>query len=170
MRENYNLRKEWSNIFKTGDWEICQLEGTFDTITTPDERIERAKTLIFPDQSALQNDDLCHGVFLEDFSMGWAFTQEGFWIGKIDGQKELILYKEICGVHLSESEHRPLICCLELRSKKKNIEYQGSMGYQDTTLIRYKLETNNTTPLLPSSVVEKIGEYWQQILDSCNAI
>ncbi|MBR5163730.1 MAG: hypothetical protein IKW79_06875, partial [Schwartzia sp.] len=145
-------------------------EGTICGIESTDERIERAKALIFSDISALQNDELCHGVFLEEFSMGWAFTQEGFWLGDSAGQKDCILYKDIYGVHLSEYEHNPFICCLELRSKKENLEHQGSMNYHDATFIRYKLETNNTKPIVPSTVVEKIGGYWWKIYEYRKAI
>lgn len=161
----YILKDEWNNIFTGNNWEICTRTGKINAVEDTDDYVKRAKKLIFPNEVSIQEGELCHGIFLEDCSIGWAFTQENFWIGADNGYKDSFPYASICSKSFNINDKEASNLHLVLQCRKNDNGCQGMFEQQETQIPRYKLEARNEAPIIPEKVIEKIANYWGKILD-----
>lgn len=151
MEGNYNLKIKWRDIFSESDWEIYLPDGNFIEVDETDERVTHAKTFLF--NLLIKDGELCHGIILEDCSMGWAFTRQYFLEGRSNGQKEY-LYREIGDIFNSKDNS----------TFRLNFDYNKILDYQEMTKEQehYELTTEDT----PYKVVRKIAGYLEMIKEN----
>lgn len=143
---NFNLGINWNNIFTGSDWEIYSIDGHISDLKEPEKQIELAMNFLFPDRIVLQGRKHFHGIFLEDFSAIWAFTQQCLFERTKEGNK-VILYRTISNFGIGETSSI----------------YRLSFDYmQESNLKHYELTSRDK----PYSLVEKIGKYLTKILDN----